>query len=208
MGLHGGLSGEGGEAGEVREKHALAVGEIDFGLLGGDLGGENVGGVGLANAGELVGVGDGVESELEESVVEGDGGLGREGIDESGADVVVDAGGLGLESTLVCGGFGLEDVATEGEFAAEDEGLGDEGALFPAAVAAAADMVAGVADGGVWGEAGLTGLGGGPVHVSLRLGQRGVGAVGSGEEGFDGEGGSEDDVGEELGGGEVGGAGA
>ena len=153
------FAGEGGDDAEVGEEGALGVDGIYLGLLGFDFGLEDVGCVGLADVGELVDGGDGVEGELEQALAEDDGGLRGEGAVEGLVEVVADTEVLCFKADAIGGGLLAVDVAAKAELAAEDDGLGDEGALLAATVLAAADVFAGVDDGGVGREAGLGGPG-------------------------------------------------
>ena len=198
-----GLAGEGGEDVEVGEEHTLSVDEVDLGLLGFDLGLEDVGGICLADVAKLVGGGGGVLGKAEQSLAEDDGGLRGKGAVEGLVEVVADAEMLLRRGETVAGGLLAVDVAAEAELAAEDDGLREEGSLLAAAVLAAADVFAGVADRGVWWQAGLAGLARRSADEGIGFSECGIGVVGPGFKPGEGERGASGDVVEELGRGEV-----
>lgn len=169
-----GLADDGSEYAPGAQLFLLLGEDGERGLIGFDLGLEDVGLVSLADIEKLARGCDGVLGEGAEFGARFDHFLRGERLVERDADAVGDAqalfGGFGLG--LIA--FGGENFAGEGEFAAENYVLLDVDALLAAAEGASANFFAEVADGGIGEQAGLKRASGGGADAGLGLGESGI----------------------------------
>jgi hypothetical protein len=153
---------------------------VDFGV-------EDFGFVSLAGVGKLaLGLGD-VLLDSGEVAADVEKFLGGEDAEESGFDGSFDADFLLLGFDFGELRFFGENVAAAREFSGGDNGLLDEEALLASADGAAANFIAGVADGGVGIEAGLLLAGFGGADFGFGLAESGIGFGGQALGFFEGE---------------------
>ena len=165
------------EGGDVA---ALGAEGVERGLLLLDFGLQDIGRIGLADVGELARGFGGVGGNGAELLAGVDLLLKRErGVEaafEIGFDALLLCGECEFAGSLLC----TIDIAAQTELAAERDGLLDEAALLAAAIGAAADLVAFVADDGIGHRSGLLRLTGAFGDGGLRGAECGVVGVGCG----------------------------
>ena len=149
----------------------------DFGL-------QDVGCIRLSHVGQAVGGLSGIAGESGETAAHLDRALSAQRAIEHLGDIVVHAHELGFGSDGIGLLLLLVDITAKAEFAAQHDVLGDKAALFSAAVGAATNLVALVADGGVGVERGLFGFRFRAVDHGRGLLQRGIVVVGHDDKGF------------------------